>query len=94
MILHLEQEKEVIEGFNSNREEEYTEVIKACNELLQEINEESKTEDFHFADLEENEKHLQRVRELLDNVMERDYFNSTFRAKNRNISFSVMMPMR
>jgi hypothetical protein len=76
-----DQEKEVIDGFNGNREEEYTEVIKACKELSQEIDDESKTEDFHFADLEENEKHLQRVRDLLDSVVKRDYFESTYRAK-------------
>jgi CRISPR/Cas system-associated endoribonuclease Cas2 len=76
-----EQEKEVITGFNNNREEEYAEVIKACKELLQEIDEESKTEDFHFADLEENEKHLQRVRELLEGIIKRDYFESGCRAK-------------
>jgi hypothetical protein len=76
-----EQEKEVIAGFNSNREEEYTEVIKAGNELLHEIDEESKTEDFHFADLEENEKHLQRVKELLDSVKNRDYFGSPLQSK-------------
>jgi hypothetical protein len=76
-----EQEKEVIEGFNNNREEEYTEVIKACKELLSEIEEESKTEDFHFADLEENEKHLQRVHDLLENVTKRDYFGSPLREK-------------
>lgn len=69
-----EQEKEVITGFNNNREEEFIEVIKACDELLHEIDEESKTEDFHYADLEENEKHLQRVKELLENVIKRDYF--------------------
>lgn len=76
-----EQEKEVIAGFNKNREEEYTEVIKACNELLHEIEEESRTEDFHFADLEENEKHLQRVNELLDSVKSRDYFGSPLQSK-------------
>jgi hypothetical protein len=76
-----EQEKEVIAGFNKNREEEYIEVVKACNELLHEIEDESKTEDFHFADLEENEKHLQRVRELLDSVSGRDYFGSSLQAK-------------
>ncbi len=76
-----DQEIEVVKGFNSNREEEYTEVIKACKELLQEIDEESKTEDFHFADLEENEKHLQRVRELLDSVTERDYFESSSKSR-------------
>jgi hypothetical protein len=76
-----EQEKQVIAGCNSNREEEYNEVIKACNELLDEIDEESKTEDFHFADLEENEKHLQRVKELLDSVKSRDYFGSPFQSK-------------
>jgi hypothetical protein len=75
-----EQEKEVIAGFNNNREEEFIEVIKACKELSQEIDEESKTEDFHFADLEENEKHLQRVKELLENVIKRDYFKSHSRA--------------
>jgi hypothetical protein len=76
-----DQEKEVINGFNNSREEEYTEVVKACNELLREIDEESKTEDFHFADLEENEKHLQRVKELLDSVAGRDYFGSSLQAK-------------
>ena len=76
-----EQEKEVITGFNSNREEEYTEVIKACKELSEEIDEESKTEDFHFADLEENEKHLQRVKELMDSVVNRDYFESISKSK-------------
>jgi hypothetical protein len=75
------QEKEVITGFNNNREEEYIEVLKACDELLREIDEESKTEDFHYADLEENEKHLQRVRELLENVIERDYFGCLSKAK-------------
>jgi hypothetical protein len=76
-----EQEKEVIAGFNKNREEEYIEVVKACKELSQEIDDESKTEDFHFADLEENEKHLQRVRELLDSVIKRDYFEAEIRVK-------------
>jgi hypothetical protein len=76
-----QQESEVIAGFNKNREEEYIEVVKACKELSQEIDEESKTEDFHFADLEENEKHLQRVRELLDSVIKRDYFEAEIRAK-------------
>ena len=75
------QEKEVVTGFNSNREEEYTEVIKACKELSEEIDEESKTEDFHFADLEENEKHLQRVKELMDSVVNRDYFESISKSK-------------
>jgi hypothetical protein len=79
--LGREQEKEVIAGFNNNREEEYVEVIKACKELLLEIDEESKTEDFHFADLEENEKHLQRVKELLDNVTKRDYFGSSSKSR-------------
>ena len=76
-----EQEKEAIAGFNNNREEEYTEVVKACTELLREIEEESKTEDFHFADLEENEKHIQRVKELLEAVTKRDYFGSSSQTK-------------
>jgi CRISPR/Cas system-associated endoribonuclease Cas2 len=76
-----EQEKEVIAGFNGNRQEEYEEVIKACNELLHEIEDESNTQDFHFADLEENEKHIQKVRELLENVVGRDYFGSPLQAR-------------
>jgi hypothetical protein len=76
-----DQENEIIQGFNSSREEEYTEVIKACKELSQEIDDESRTEDYHFADLEENEKHLQRVKELLDGVVKRDYFESKFKSR-------------
>jgi vacuolar-type H+-ATPase subunit I/STV1 len=75
-----DQEKEVIAGLNKSREEEYTEVVKACEELLHEIDEESKAQDFHFADLEENEKHLQRVIEHLEAVRNRDYFGSPLRA--------------
>jgi CRISPR/Cas system-associated endoribonuclease Cas2 len=67
-----DQEKEVIAGFKSNREEEYSEVIKAGKELLDEIDNENP----NFASLEENEKHLQRIKELLDNVKKRDYFGS------------------
>lgn len=71
-----EQEKEVINQFNVAREQEYTEVIEACSELSLEIDKESKAEEFHYPDLEENEKHLQKVRELLESVKNRDYFSS------------------
>jgi hypothetical protein len=76
-----DQEKEVVAGFNKNREEEYVEVVKACNELLHEIEAESRAQDFHFADLEENEKHLERVKALCDSVTGRDYFGSALQPK-------------
>ncbi len=75
------QEEELIAGFSKNREEEYIEVIEACEELSHEIDSESEAGEFHYADLEENEKHLQRVGELLDSVKNRDYFYSPLQAR-------------
>jgi CRISPR/Cas system-associated endoribonuclease Cas2 len=76
-IASLGEDQEVIAGFNSNRAEEYAEVIKVCKELSDEID----NEDLNFASLEENEKHLQRIKELLDNVKKRDYFDSPLQSK-------------
>lgn len=81
LSLGEEQEKEVITSLNKIREEEYMEVIEACEDLLHEIDSESEAGEFFYPDLEENEKHLQRVRELLDRVTNRDYFGSPLQAK-------------
>jgi hypothetical protein len=75
--LGAEQEKEAFLGFENLRKQEYAEVIEGCEELLGEIDRESRADKFSFPHWEENEKHIQKLRELLAGVTKRDYFGSS-----------------
>lgn len=70
------QEKEIIEEFNRLRNKEYEEVIEGYETLLREIDKETKAEKFYFAELEEIEKDLQKLKGWLDVVTERDFFRA------------------
>ncbi|MBI4303316.1 MAG: hypothetical protein HY665_03125 [Chloroflexi bacterium] len=77
--LEADEEKEVIAGFNRLRDEEYREVIEGCEELLREIVKETKAEKFYFAELEELEKDLQKLKEWSAAVIQRDFFGAGLR---------------
>ncbi len=73
------QEKELTQGFNRLRNQEYGEIIEGCEALLREIDKETKAGKFDFAELEEVGKDLQKLREWLDVVTWRDFFGSGLR---------------
>ncbi|MFB9835282.1 Chromate resistance protein ChrB [Actinoallomurus acaciae] len=63
---------EVIAAFNAARDEEYTEVIARCQDFLQEIADETAAEHFTYAELEENDEDLAKLKTWYDKVRARD----------------------
>ena len=75
------QEEELIEGFNSLRNEEYEEILEECEAFSQEIERETKVEKFYFSEVEEIEKRLQGLKEWFNIVVRRDFFGVELRGK-------------
>lgn len=61
---------------NADRDAEYREFMDSCQAFLQEIQRETERKNFTFAELEENEDNLQRLRRWLANIRRRDVFHA------------------
>ncbi|AEV28803.1 hypothetical protein SpiGrapes_0978 [Sphaerochaeta pleomorpha str. Grapes] len=68
---------DVIELFNSARNEEYTEFLEKCEDFSDEIEKETTIENFSFGELEENEEEYKKLSEWLQKILERDFFSSS-----------------
>jgi hypothetical protein len=58
--------------YNAARDEEYSEIIDRCRDFLAEIENESATEHFTYAELEENDEDLNKLNSWFDKVTARD----------------------
>lgn len=67
--------------FNRWRDEEYAEIIHRCKEFLQEMDEETKSAHFTFAELEENEEDLAKLASWYEKVKMRDFFDASLGPK-------------
>lgn len=68
--------EEIIEQFQADRAEEYHEFLEQSGLLLAEIEKETQGGKFTFAELEENEQNLRRLRSWLAKIQKRDFFKS------------------
>jgi DNA-binding transcriptional regulator PaaX len=66
-------ENDLLERFQAQRDEEYAELIERCQDLLSELDKETQKQKFTFAELEENEDDLQKLRNWLARINARDY---------------------
>jgi hypothetical protein len=73
-------EADVVATFNAARDEEYTEVLSRCEDFLAEIERESAAEKFTYAELEENDEDLVKLRGWLAKVVARDALGAVKRA--------------
>jgi hypothetical protein len=64
----------VVAAFKSARSDEYAEVIREAERLLEHVARETNHRDFTFAELEELEDDLAKLRRWLNQVQARDYF--------------------
>jgi hypothetical protein len=64
----------VIKAFTSARSDEYAEVTREAERLLEHITRETNHRDFTFPELEELEEDLTKLRRWLSQVQARDYF--------------------
>ena len=76
-----ESEQAVRERFNSERDAEYTEVVERAVALVAELDRESERERFTFAEVEENEAELVKLRRWLKVIAGRDRYGAAGRAR-------------
>ena len=67
--------------FNRARDEEYAEIIHRCEEFLQELEEETGSSHFTFAELEENEEDLAKLETWYEKVKKRDLLHASLGPK-------------
>lgn len=67
----------IVAAFNAARDEEYTEVIRRCQDFHAELERERAARNFTFAELEENDEDLSKLERWLAKVQARDHFGAT-----------------
>lgn len=72
---------DIVSRFRRQADEEYQEFLGQCRDLHAELEKERKDSHFTFAELEENEVELDKLRSWLPKIRERDYFKAPLAAK-------------
>lgn len=81
-----QKEKElIIKNFNEQRNIEYDELIEKCEDFLKEIQKETERKNFTFAELEENDEELDKLKRWFDKINKRDFFCAEKRVEALNI---------
>src|SRR5499427_6946703 len=73
-------EQGVLEAFQAARDDEYAEIVDKCEDFLAQIQKEYVAEHFTYAELEENEVDLVKLKNWLGRVAERDTFGAVGRS--------------
>ena len=71
----------VIDLFNLARDEEYGEIVDKCQDFFREIEKEINNSHFSYAELEENEEDLEKLRKWYEKVVVRDVFGAKRRSE-------------
>ena len=78
-------EKIIIDKFNAARDEEYGELLEQCEEFFKEIDMETARENFTFAEIEENEEELNKLKQWFEKIAARDSFGSPLQEKAKSM---------
>jgi vacuolar-type H+-ATPase subunit I/STV1 len=73
---NAENDRLILSKFEQARAEEYKELSEQCEKLLAELEKETASDNFTFAELEENEADLQKLESWMNRVKNRDFFAS------------------
>jgi len=68
--------QEILAQFRADRNQEYTEFREQCQQFIAEIEKETLNRKFTFAELEENEQDLEKLRTWLLKIQQRDFFGA------------------
>lgn len=77
VFFYSNHEERIISSFNTLRDEEYKEFISECEKYLKEIEKEINIEKFTFAELEEEEEELEKLKSWYVKIKLRDIFNAS-----------------
>jgi DNA-binding transcriptional regulator PaaX len=69
-------EQDVLAAFQTARDDEYEEIVDKCQDFFGQVAKEYTAEHFTFAELEENEEDLVKLRNWLAKVTDRDVFGA------------------
>lgn len=69
-------ERDVIAAFQAARDDEYEEIVDKCQDFLGQVAKEYQANHFTFAELEENEEDLVKLRNWLAKIIDRDVFHA------------------
>lgn len=72
-------EPEVKTAFQTARDDEYEEIVDKCQDFMAQLEKEYHAEHFTFAELEENEEDLAKLRNWFAKVTDRDVFGASGR---------------
>jgi len=78
-ILVKDQEERITKAFIASRNEEYKEIIDKCEAFFKEIEYEIDRQNFIFAEVEENEEELAKLKQWLKKVEKRDVLKPPLR---------------
>ena len=76
-----EGQKIIVDKFNAARDEEYGELFEQCEDFFKEIDKEIARRNFTFAEIEENEEELNKLKQWYEKIAARDIFCSPLRVK-------------
>jgi hypothetical protein len=74
-------ESEVREAFQAARDDEYEEIVDKCEDFQAQVQKEYTASHFTYAELEENEVDLVKLRNWFAKVSDRDVFGAAGRAQ-------------
>lgn len=77
-------EEQLIRMFNRQRTKEYEEFLDGCKLFLNEMESETRKENFTFHEVEENEADLGKLKRWFRKIMKRDFFQSTLAAQAKS----------
>jgi hypothetical protein len=70
-------ESDLEKAFNAARDDEYEEIVDRCEDFLGQIEKEYRAEHFTYAELEENDEDLKKLRNWLEKVRSRDVLGAS-----------------
>jgi DNA-binding transcriptional regulator PaaX len=73
-------EQDVLHAFQTARDDEYEEIVDKCQDFLAQLEKEYLAEHFTYAELEENEEDLIKLRNWFAKVADRDVFGAPGKA--------------
>ena len=74
---------EIIGRFQAQSDEDYREFLGKCRDFHQELDHERRAKHFSFAELEENEVEMAKLRGWLPKIVDRDFFGASLAAGAR-----------
>ena len=76
----LDGEQQIMTAFQAARDDEYEEIVDKCDDFQAQVRKEYEAEHFTYAELEENEVDLVKLRGWMAKVVARDVFGASGRA--------------